>query len=246
MLLRPRNITDSRLDPQRLRLYDFDLRYLEGNKEAILMLGDRRLVSVSCWWDPAYGSPRSGNASVVAAVFSDDQGYYWLHRVLYLRHDPARSDEVDEATQLCRQVAAMVKDLYLPAVTLETNGLGRFLPGLLRTELRRAGLACAVIEKVSSRSKDMRIIDGFDAVLAAGRLWVHKSVWATRFIEEMREWRPGAKGQDDALDAVAGCLLNEPVRLPRGISTPLLLSAPKPWRSQPTYIIGESGFSPLR
>jgi hypothetical protein len=28
----------------------------------------------------------------------------------------------------------------------------------------------------------------------------------------MREWRPGGGGRDDGLDAVAGCLLSEPVR----------------------------------
>jgi hypothetical protein len=72
-----------------------------------------------------------------------------------------------------------------------------------------------VIEKCSSRGKDLRIVDAFDAVLAAGRLAAHRCVWDTPFIEEMREWRPGGKGRDDGLDAVAGCLLSEPVRLPR-------------------------------
>jgi len=40
-------------------------------------------------------------------------------------------------------------------------------------------------------------------------------VWTTPFIGEMREWRPGGKGRDDGLDAVAGCLLSQPVRLSR-------------------------------
>jgi len=31
----------------------------------------------------------------------------------------------------------------------------------------------------------------------------------------MREWRPGGRGRDDGLDAVAGCLGDEPVRLAR-------------------------------
>ena len=130
----------------------------EGNREAVLTLGDRRLVSASCWWDPAYGSPAKGDASVVAAVFADNQGGYWLHRVRYLRHDPRQTDDVDEATQLCRQVAAFARDLYLPAVTLETNGIGRFLPGLLRNQLRALDLPCAVIEKCSTRGKDLRIV----------------------------------------------------------------------------------------
>jgi hypothetical protein len=38
-------------------------------------------------------------------------------------------------------------------------------------------------------------------------------VWKTPFIVEMREWRPGGAVRDDGLDAVAGCLLAEPVRI---------------------------------
>jgi hypothetical protein len=215
MLLRPRNITEGRLDPDRLRLYDETIEYTEGNRVATLTLGDRRLISASCWWDPAFGAPAKGDASVVAAVFTDDQGGHWLHRVRYLEHDPATLDDVDEATQLCRQVAAFARDLHLPAVSLETNGIGRFLPGLLRREMRALDLRCAVIEKANTRNKDLRIIDAFDAVLAAGRLAAHRSVWETPFVEEMREWRPGCRGRDDGLDAVAGCLINEPVRLTR-------------------------------
>lgn len=35
----------------------------------------------------------------------------------------------------------------------------------------------------------------------------------SNFAVEMREWQPGGRGSDDGLDAVAGCLLSEPVRL---------------------------------
>jgi hypothetical protein len=215
MMLKPRSVSDGRLDPERIRSYDNELVYAEGNSEAILSLGERRVISASCWWDPSYGSPEKGDASVVAAVFTDENGDYFLHRICYLEHDPARVHEVDEATQLCRKVASFVRDLYAPSVALETNGLGRFLPGLLRQELRRSRVPCAVIERASTRKKDLRIIDAFDAVLAAGRLSAHRSVWSTPFIEEMREWSPGSRGRDDGLDAVAGCLLSEPVRISR-------------------------------
>lgn len=215
MLLRPRNIVEGRLDPDRLRSYGDELVYTEGNNEATLSLAGRRLVSASCWWDPSYGAPGAGDASVVAAVFTDAEGGYWLQGIRYLKHDPARVEEIDEATQLCRQVASFARELYVPAITLETNGIGRFLPSLLRRELQLAGMRCAVREKVSTRNKELRILDAFDAVLAAGRLAAHRSVWDTPFVEEMREWRPGGRGRDDGLDAVAGCLADEPVRLPR-------------------------------
>ena len=107
MLLRPRNIVEARLDPDRLRAYADTLVYTEGNQEATLSLGGRRLVSASCRWDPAYGAPGVGDGSVVAAVFADADGGLWLHDVRYLKHDPARIAEVDDATQLCRQVVAL-------------------------------------------------------------------------------------------------------------------------------------------
>ncbi|MCK5296090.1 MAG: hypothetical protein KAJ75_04300, partial [Alphaproteobacteria bacterium] len=37
----------------------------------------------------------------------------------------------------------------------------------------------------------------------------------TPFIMEMREWQPATNCHDDGIDAVAGCLLSEPVRLSR-------------------------------
>lgn len=215
MMLKPVNLAEGRLDPDRLRVYDDELVFHEANDEVSLRLGERRLVSASCWWDPAYGAPDGGDSSVIAALFTDDQGDYWLHRVRYLAHDPARLEEIDEATQQCRAVAEFVRAHFLPSVTLETNGLGRFLPGLLRRELAEAGVPCAVIERASTRAKDLRIVDAFDAVLAAGRLHAHRRVWDTPFVAEMREWLPGGKTRDDGLDAVAGCLASEPVRLPR-------------------------------
>ncbi|KAF0109741.1 MAG: hypothetical protein FD149_2776 [Rhodospirillaceae bacterium] len=213
MLLRPVNIADGRLDPDRLKFYEGDLDYAESNGEATLRLMGWRLVSASCWWDPAYGATGRGDSSVVACVYTDDQGEYWLHGIRYLRHDPATP--ADEVTQFCRQVAAFVRDLHIPAVRLETNGIGRFLPGLLRRELAEQQVPCGVVEAVSTRNKDIRIIEAFDAVLAAGALRAHRSVWETLFIAEMREWQPGMGGCDDGLDAVSGCLLAEPARFPR-------------------------------
>lgn len=215
MLLRPRTLDEVRLDPDRLLRYEAPLEYRESNGQGSLSIDGRRLVSASGWWDPAYGAPGTGDASVVAAVFVDEQGLYWLHGVRYLHHDPARTREVDEATQLCRQVAAFARDLYLPALAIETNGLGRFLPALLRRELATQGAGCSVIEHTSRTAKDQRILDAFDPILAAAALHAHADVWATPFIEEMRQWRPGRSARDDGLDAVSGCILAEPVRLAR-------------------------------
>lgn len=225
MLLRPRNLDEVRLDPDRLLRYDEPLDYRESNGQAVLSIAGRRMVSASGWWDPAYGAPDGGDASVVAAVFVDEIGLYWLHDIQYLTHDPDRVTAVDEATQLCRQVAAFVRANHLPALTIETNGLGRFLPALLRRELATIGVGCSVIEHVSRTGKEQRILDAFDPVLAARALHVHAGILSTPFVEEMRQWQPGRRARDDGLDAVSGCLLAEPVRLPR------LRPGPRPnWR----------------
>jgi len=220
MQLRPVNIADSRLDPDRLRPYDDDLTYTEARGRPVLKLGERRLVSASCWWDPALGDPaRGGDNSVLAALFTAEDGTYWLHRVAYLRASSDESAPDDAASALCRQVAAFLHALHLPSVTVETNGIGRFLPGLLRKALRDAGVAAAVVEHVSTRAKAQRIVDAFDPVLAERALYAHRSVWDSPFIAEMREWRPNGGGHDDGLDAVAGCLASEPVRLGRAGGT---------------------------
>ncbi len=218
MMLRPVNIAESRLDPDLMQRYEAELDYNEHNRMASLSLKGRQLVSASCWWDPSFGSPDKGDASVIAAVYTDDQGQYWLHALRYMTYDRALLDRADEATQLCHQVVAFVQEYYLPSVNLESNGVGKFLPGLLRRELAAKGVSCAVLEQHSRTNKAERILSAFDVVLASRALNVHANVWKTPFAIEMREWVPGVSAKDDALDAVAGCLLSEPVRLPR---TPL-------------------------
>ena len=215
MLLEAVDIAEGRLDVDLLIPYGDELRYTEMNGEAVLSLGDQKLVSASAWWDPSFGAPERGDSSVVACVYTSEDGRYWLHRIKYMTHDPTLVGEVSEAEQLCRHAVEFVSALHLPSLTLETNGIGKFLPGLLRRELENQGVVCAVLEKYSSVAKDRRILEAFDAPLAAGRIHVHERVQATPFITEMREWRPASKAPDDGLDAVAGCLLAEPVRLPR-------------------------------
>lgn len=213
MMLHPVNILEGRLDPALLQSYRTELGYSEAQQETILRLGDRRLRACSAWWDPSFGSAQ-GDGSVLAILYGDEEGAYWLHRVFYLKHDPAISDE--EATSQCRQVARIAREFYVPSVTVETNGIGKFLPAILRREMATEKVSCAVVETTARQAKDTRILEAFDAVLAARALHVHDHVYATPFIRELQEWRPGAKGaRDDGLDAVAGALSQVPVRIRR-------------------------------
>ena len=172
-----------------------------------------KLIAASAYWDPAFGSAK-GDHSVLAVVYGDADGNYYLHHMAYIKTQAA--SETDEATQQCRIVAEIARAHYLPSLIVETNGIGKFLPNILRNELAKAKAPAAVKEISQSRNKAQRILESFDALLAARRLYVHESVKATPFLMEMREWRPDStKTHDDGLDAAAGALAAQPDRLAR-------------------------------
>lgn len=211
MMLRPLSPEDSRLPAHLFQPYDAQPMW---NKEiGGLYLDGRRLVHAGAWWDPAFAAAR-GDRSVLACVFVDEDGHYRVQQLAYLRTDPATDD--DEATAQCRAVAQIAKSLFLPLVAVETNGLGKFLPAILRREMGRIRAGCAVVEKTSHTAKDTRILEALDAPLAARRIHVHRSVLETPFADEIRDWRPGrSRGHDDGLDALAGALSLQPTRVDR-------------------------------
>jgi hypothetical protein len=212
-----------RLDPALLIHYADEPDYREAGGHAQLTLLGHRLVSGGGFWDPAYGKPGIGDASVLAGTYMDGEGNTYLHRLAYLTHDPENA--LDPASQQCQQVVRIARELLLPAVRVETNGLGRFLPALLKREMAVGRVPCAVIEHASHHAKAARILQALDPALGGRKLHVHESVFRTPFPAEMAAWRPNTAGmRDDALDALAGCMLAEPVRLPsvppapRGVS----------------------------
>jgi hypothetical protein len=211
MQLKPVNIAEGRLNPRQLIFYDHDIDY--AKELQTLFIGSKKLVGASAFWDPSYGSEK-GDRSVFAAVYADEEGKMYLHKLAYIKTD--ENDELDAATQQCRQVAEMARDLMLPSLAVEGNGIGKFLPGILRNELARIHAPCSVREVTHRRSKDIRILDAFDTLLAARLLYASRAVLRTPFMMEMQEWRPGlSRGHDDGLDAVAGALAQQPVRIER-------------------------------
>lgn len=202
MLLRPVNFAEGRLDADDLRFYDGKLHI--SAELGGLYLDGKRIMHCGAWWDPSLAKA-GGDASVLAVAFRDEDGRILLHHVEYIRFDPSGTDE--NLDQQCRKAAVVLQLLRVPSVTIEMNGIGAHVPGALRTALAKDRVACAVREANTSRAKDVRILEAFDALLAARALHVHESVRKTPFIAEMREWRPGVKGlRDDGLDAVAGAL----------------------------------------
>jgi hypothetical protein len=232
MMLQPVSPEACRLDPDRLVPYDHELDYREANGIPTIRLGERRLVSAIAWWDPAFGV--GGDGSAIAAVFQDGAGDCFLHRIRWLGGDRRAND----AQRQCDEAAGLLRDLHMPRVFVESNGPGGPIPRWLQESIGRVGATCAVIPKPSTRSKDARILDAFDALLAAGRLYAHRSVWDTLFIHEMREWRPGGRSRDDGLDAVAGCLLGEPYRFPTASRPP----PRRDWRPGAVVHVADSSF----
>lgn len=225
MLLKPVRLSESRFNTSLLNWYDASLTYTETNKTAVLKLEAKKLVGGCAWWDPAFGKTDKNDNSVLACVFTDEAGNYFIHDVVYLKVEKAQ----ESAASQCAQVADLLALYHLPVLFLETNGLGKFLPELMRVELKKKRLKCAVIEQTSTRKKELRIIEALDAPLSNGALFAHKRVQKTPFFSELKDWSPEAHMHDDGLDAVSGCLLKLGVR--REEQTFLLPTCNKPdWR----------------
>ena len=210
MLLQAVKFEKERLNKKLLKVYDLPLCYHEANGSGFLKIGDTKIKSASCWWDPAFGKS-GGDASVIAAVFTGEDGNYYIHALAYLQVP----DMAESTKWQCEQVARFLWENFLPAVHLETNGIGRFLPALLRQELAHRQMACAVIEETSHQNKVERILGALEAPLMNGSLYVHISVMQTSFSDEMQDFNTSGRTHDDGLDAVAGCILSEPVPLPQ-------------------------------
>lgn len=211
MLLEPTPARAAKLDPDRLVIYSDPLHATSANGEPTLSIGNTPMVSSVCWWDPAYGRPGRGDRSAIAVVLVDRQGRYWLHALRYLQFSPKDLEEFDEATQLVRQAIAFAESLHQSRLFIEANGIGRFLPGLVRRELRGRASRLTLVERHSTRGKAERILQALDPILAASHLLVHRSVAESGFLEEMREWAPESPARDDGLDAVSGAILEQPV-----------------------------------
>lgn len=240
MMLIPVNYTGGRLNADDLVFYDDELSYTEANQIPMLKIGETRMISVSCWWDPSFGKKEKGDYSVIACVFTANDGLYRLHDMEFISC-PENTD-LDNASFQIMQVIEFLKRNHIPAIHIETNGIGKFLPGILKKELEKQNLRVAVYEENSKTNKEQRIIDAFDAPLAAKALYVQRRISFTPFLNQIREWTPvGYKGKDDALDAVAGCLLTEPVRMPR--FTNLKNAEWKSWQGNIQPIVAESSFN---
>jgi hypothetical protein len=191
MELQNLSLTQARLNPDLLQFYDDDI--------------PERIIAQRCYWDPAFGHDK-GDASVIAYVAFNHSNNAYLHDLLYLK------TETDNAAQgQCRNVVDFLICHKLKQIHIEGNGLGQFLPGLLRQALRDADYSCAVHIVNNTTNKAQRLLQAFDARLAAKAFFIRENLRHSGFIEEMKDWQPNQPNpKDDALDAVAGALLHQP------------------------------------
>ena len=225
MMLESVNITEARLDVDLFQLYRGALVYSEQDTRPLLKLNGVRLEAASAWWDPAFGS-KKGDASVFAVLFWGAVENIYIHSVAYIRNKPVgRSGDnskggEDEATSQARQICALIAQNYLSRITIETNGIGKFLPAILRRELVKAGIKCSVLEHHSHLNKAQRILEALEAPLHAQKLYLNADILSTPLPDEVREWRPDSAGcRDDGLDAIAGALSAAHFQMKTGFST---------------------------
>lgn len=211
MMLQPVNFIDSTLDPSRLVPYDGEIEVSFANGREILKIGDKKMIASSCWWDPAFGNKDKGDNSVVACIFVDEVGHYFLQDILYISVDDEGIDNI--ASKQCEKVVEFLQKNCLPSIRVEANGIGKFLPSILKQVLAKQNLKVAVLEEYSKQNKEQKIVQAFEILLAERALNVNKKIWQTPFVEEMREWTVMGSKKDDGLDAVAGCIISEPIRL---------------------------------
>jgi hypothetical protein len=220
-MLEAKPLSEVRLDPDRLLAYDAEPRFVVANGELGMWLGKARIVGASCRWDPSGGKLRS-DASSVAVVLQDDRGRRYWHRAVRLTGEVAvvsADGKTIEGGQVL-QLVALVRELRLPRVTIETNGIGGFAPTWLKAALRQhlRGMPCGVSEEMSVANKNRRILEAIEAPLSSGMLWAHVSVLRGPAKNQMRDWNPATQKQpDDDIDALAGAITETPERVNRAV-----------------------------
>ena len=219
--LEAKPLGEVRLDPDRMAVYDVEPTWRRANGELTMWLGRARIVGASCRWDPSSGKLKS-DVSAVAVALQDEAGRRYLHRVVGLTGDVVEFAEDGKTVTggQVHQLCDLVEKLKLPRITIETNGIGKFSPAVLKGALKQRRLICGVKEDNSTANKNKRIMESMEPLLlTADQLWAHVSVIDGPLYQQMRDWNPAVKEQpDDYLDASAGACSEQPERISQAIN----------------------------
>lgn len=219
--LHAKPVGDVRLNPEKLIPYAVEPELKRANGIYYMMLGERRIVGVTCSWDPSSGKLKS-DTSAVELVLHDDIGNKYWHRSIELTGEVVQHDDQGNITggqvwQLCD----LIEKFSIPKVTIETNGIGGFAPTALKGALKKRRIRCGVSEQHSTQNKNKRILEALEGPLISGLLWVHVSVIDTpdgentsKQYKQMQQFNPALSEQeDDHLDSLARAVVDSPERI---------------------------------
>lgn len=219
--LHSKPVTESRLDPNRMRLYDVEPTIIDANGEVTMMLGNTRIVGASALWDPSLGKLKS-DASPFTLLLTDIKGHLYWHVGQGLTGELAvfgHNDQIigGQVVQICD----IVVKYQIPSVVIETNGIGGFAPNLLRQAFKSRNICCGVIENHENRNKNIRILEALEAPLESRFLWAHVRLADEKespIFNQMRDFNPEITEQpDDYIDSLAGAILRTPIRIAKSV-----------------------------
>lgn len=219
-MLEAKPLGEIRLDPSRMKVYAVEPVVRRANGGVAMWLGQVRIVGAACRWDPSSGKLKS-DVSSLAVVLQDEQGRRYWHRSVELRGEVAETDESGKVITggQVLEIVRVVRELELPRVVIETNGVGAFAPAWLKTALKQAKLQCGVKAEPQATNKNKRILEAIEGPLTSGQLWAHTSVIDGPAWEQMRDWSPAVADQpDDHLDSLAGAIAETPERISRAVA----------------------------
>lgn len=213
--LHAKPISETRLDPSKLKQYDLLPEIKTANQTITMWLGETQIVGAVAYWDCSLGKANS-DGSTLSLVLTDINGNLYLQASIELKGELAEFDENNEKNNIIGGQAYQAREqaikYNIPCIVVETNGVGGFVPPILRKALQ--GTGCAVRECNQRTNKQDRILGALEPPLTSGFLYAHKDVFNSKAIDQMRSFNPEATTQkDDYLDSIAGAILETPVRI---------------------------------
>lgn len=221
--LEAKPLTEVRLDPAKLKPYDVHPIVERANREIRMMLGGTRIVSARAYWDCATGKVGSDD-SAFSLVLDDAAGNYYWHVAQAMLGEFAEFSNGENSKITggqVMQVCDLVERFAIPLIYVETNGVGSFVPQLLRKALRQRKLVCGVKDVAATVNKNEKILAGIEPPLKSGVLWAHVDVLDSPVWDQMQSFNPLVKRQpDDFIDSGASAILESPVRIGRIVGNP--------------------------
>lgn len=202
-LLLPYNPEDTVLDPTLISTYNHEIVVHEANGGIVARIGPNRIMGVSCVWDPSMANKKSDD-SVLAIVFTTEDGHYYIHRAVKLNGDPREQ---------CDHVRRIMKEAHCTHVIIENNGPGAMLPYIFRNTAGGTGMTCEGV--FTGQNKGEKIMSAHEVRLAAGLIHASKQVMESPYRTQLRDFSLSTSGRskDDFIDAVSMAILKQPNRI---------------------------------